>query len=138
MKKSLIIVLLTALVLCAFTACDGDVNADLSGDGRVVYFKMTSESVSDGWTFADGSTTIKWAVPADCSKWGDLVDKGTIDVKNSGTTTTLTLKSYGDFAWFKNGGTIAEFLEDKAIYTELLETAIVIGATYNFTVDMGT
>lgn len=134
MKKSLIIVLLTALVLCAFTACDGDVNADLSGDGRVVYFKMTSTSVSGGWTFADGSTTIKWAVPADCSKWGDLVDKGTIDVKNSGTTTTLTLESSSVFARFKNGDTIAYFLEDKAIYSEWLETAIVIGATYNFDV----
>jgi len=72
MKKSLIIVLLTALVLCAFTACDGDVNADLSGGKRTITL-VIDDSITD-WKFDDNTTTKTVEIPSDCKTWKDLAD----------------------------------------------------------------
>lgn len=129
MKKSLIIVLLTALVLCAFTACDGDVNADLSGTGekRVI----TLEVDSGDWAFdTSGTKTMELTIPSDCKTWGDLL--GTKITLHLGTIVEVELtltENYINEAWFHYGDYSAN-ITAKTPGSVSCSAEISIGATY--------
>ena len=96
MKKTLIIALLIALVLGVFTACDGEVNADMSGGTKII----TLELYNANWYFTEtGTDTMELEIPSDCRTWADLEAKGSIiSVTQSGKEASeLTLSHYTDY-----------------------------------------
>jgi len=137
MKKSLIIALLIALVIGMFTACDGDVFADLIDEKEETKRTITliiKDFYGHGWTFKDGTETITKEIPADCTTWGDLVEEGfTVDMKKSATTPTWTLLNHGDLVWFsyEPGDLVVSVeLDNKAINSTSVNEEIIIGETY--------
>lgn len=139
MKKTLIIALLAVLVLGAFTACNGDVNADLSG-GRTI----TLDIYNAGWTFDNGSKSLAVTIPAGCTKWGDLEDNCPIKVKfnNEADYTSLNLKKFTynekDMMYFANNDDEIKLnvkISGPKGYTPsdsvLSNDVITLGATYD-------
>ena len=87
MKKTMIIALLAVLVLGAFTACNGEVNAELAGS-RTITLEIVD---SNNWKFDNEKTSLVVAIPEGCETWGDLVGKISITITKENTTKTLPL-----------------------------------------------
>ena len=141
MKKTLIITLLIALVLGVFTACNGDVNADISGDTE-----RTITLILEGnyWKFDNDTDTLVINIPSTCNTWKDLKNAGcTITVQSSTIApTTLTLNSYSltdvEYAGFTNTSFQGRvyFISKAAAYTPI-DSEIEIGGTYGIYVVKG-
>lgn len=85
MKKVSIIILLTALILGAFTACNGDVFSDLMPEPeptpkRTITLKI--RSTWEGLSFDDTEDikTKELEIPEDCETWADYLEE-VIDIK---------------------------------------------------------
>ena len=86
MKKTLIIALLIALVLGVFTACNGEVFAELIGGGaKTITLKLDDEITKKedvggwwwGYVILDGvteKTEIEVQIPEGASTWSDVED----------------------------------------------------------------
>lgn len=131
MKKSLIIVLLTALVLCAFTACDGDVNADLSGNVENKK-TITLTMIYDTYKFENDTFSMVLEFPSSCETWKDLAEKGcSFVIKQGANSWTLTLGEEGGNACFKSSPLYkysfiyedAKSMPPKYAYTDPIENA---------------
>ncbi len=129
MKKTMIIALFAVLVLSVFTACNGDVNADMA-DKKTITLEI--ESNVDTWTFSDGSKTAVKEIPEGCATWGDLVNKGfSINTKKGSDSFEWTLFAENDQAWFLDeAGLRVAVTEDKAMYSILLTTPVNSGEIY--------
>lgn len=133
MKKTMIIALLAVLVLGAFTACNGDVNAELAGK-RTITLEIPSGWV---WSFdGNGTKTKVVEVPADCDTWAKLLDKVTISIiKND--STVLTLQVYDNEVYFVDTSPRFGLIRDasKISYPETTSSTemIVLGGTYVLT-----
>lgn len=155
MKKTMIIALLAVLVLGVFTACNGDVNAELMGK-RVIKLVMSDEAIGNGFTFEDGGDSLELEIPSDCKTWKDLADAQlSIDViKNNSDSIKLFVKDGEDipyspgpedgkahFAEYHNGHWYDCFglkpVTSKATYYYKsyvgITDAILIGGTYELT-----
>lgn len=135
MKKTMIIALLAVLVLGAFTACNGDVNAELAGKRTI-----TLEILGGVWSFDNGTKTKVVEVPADCDTWAKLLDKVT-DISIKYDSTVYTLQVYGngkiyfgnETPWF---GLIRDASKGDpypAVETTSSTEKIVLGGTYVLT-----
>ncbi len=85
MKKALALILLAALVLCAFTSCDEEVALN------TITLEI-EDGYKGGWTFADGNKTAVKEIPAGCTTFGDLVGKFSVKVKKGSSEYTWTLE----------------------------------------------
>ena len=142
----MIIALLAVLVLGAFTACNGDVNAELAGGKRVI----TLEILSGGSLSFDGNGTKTKVVevPADCDTWAKLLAKVT-DIRiiwSGDEDKTYTLKVFTNETPATHHGKIYFFDEYYPVFGLVLETKslpnpdtteasqkIVLGGTYVLT-----
>ena len=80
MKKSLIFVLLIALIFGVFTACDGDVFADLiDNDEPAPEVRAITLEIPSNWfyvTFDSSDTSVKTKVvevPTGCDTWAEFL-----------------------------------------------------------------
>lgn len=139
MKKVSIIILLTALILGAFTACNGDVFSDLMPEPeptpkRTITLEIPEDEYWANVSF-DSSSAVKTKVleiPEDCEKWADYLTKVTdVKVYNNGTPLTLN-KEYYDGVYF-GVHVYGILLDDTKVAppdTVLVDNEIVIGGTY--------
>lgn len=132
MKKTLIIALLAVLVLGVFTACNGDVNADLSG-GKTITFELKE---SGSYVFDNDTKKMEFEIPSGCTKWGDLDEKCQIKVKTSSndSTITLTLKEANSMMYFYEGTTQKLYITApvKGFPSSISsDAAILFGETYS-------
>jgi len=101
MKKTLIIALLAVLVLGVFTACNGDVNAELAGveNKKTITLGMMYST----YKFEDDTYTKVLEIPSGCNTWKDLAEKGcSIEIKKDASRWTLTLGEKEGNACFKS------------------------------------
>lgn len=134
MKKTMIIALLAVLVLGAFTACNGDVNAELAGS-RTITLEIVD---SNNWKFDNEKTSLVVAIPEGCETWGDLVGKISITITKENTTQTLPLLLDGSKVRFLvgDGSSHCDYYgyvnsEAKISYQEVQNnTSIASGKTY--------
>lgn len=141
MKRSMIIALFAVLVLSVFTACNGDVNADMV-DKKTITLHIKDDNSVIQTTFEDGKKTLTVTIPDDCETWGSLVGKCSITIKwtHSQThgTEILSLISSGDnpddSVYFRNEGWVEAHIDslEKSAYRDVTNnTAIVVGETYD-------
>lgn len=134
MKKTMIIALLAVLVLGAFTACNGDVNAELSGS-RTITLEIVASN-QDTWKFNNGSNSLVVAIPEGCETWGDLVEKISITITDGTVTKTLLLildDSYVLFFVHDGANSYAGIVNSEAkvqIPSVKNNTSIALGKTY--------
>lgn len=144
MKKTMIIALLAVLVLGAFTACNGDVNAELSGS-RTITLEIVASN-QDTWKFNNGSNSLVVAIPEGCETWGDLVGKISITITNGDDTKTLPLILEGPNVRFLKIDNTTFYIgyvnpEAKTAYQEVQNnTPIALGKSYDLylVIDSGT
>lgn len=138
MKKTMIIALLIVLVISVFTACNGDVNADMA-DKKTITLEIPSGWV---WVFGDNETKTKEVeIPSGCETWQQFLEtEPSISIKHGDIV--LTLKVYGNgkiyfgdedgYPWFG-----LDFDESKSSYPDAKTTTatekIVVGGTYVLT-----
>lgn len=132
MKKTMIFALLAVLVLGAFTACNGDVNAELFGSRTI-----TLEIVESGdWEFNNGTKSLVVAIPEGCETWGDLVGKISITITKEAVTKTLPLISKDTNVYFfvNDSGNYYGIVKPNAKWslpeTVQRNTSIALGKTY--------
>ena len=127
-KRISIIILLAALVLGAFTACNPEPK-------NAIYLELISDC-KPYWRILDGSievTQIAISIPDGATTWQDLVDGvlKTITAKNSTVGTFVFSISEGDVVEYEKDGWLAEILVDENIYSDLLKSEkIEVGKTY--------
>jgi len=96
MKKSIIFILLTVLVLGAFTACDGDVFEDLIG-GNTITLEIPEEWY---WMSFDSNNhdvkTKDVTIPSGCKTWADLLESVGIKFYDYNKSDEYTLRVYTD------------------------------------------
>ena len=87
MKKVSIIILLTALILGAFTACNGDVFSDLMPKPEPTSKGTITLEIPEGTGWSDVSfdntedvRTKELEIPKDCETWAEYLEKVT-DIK---------------------------------------------------------
>jgi hypothetical protein len=141
MKKTLIITLLVALVLGIFTACNGDIFADLieekKEEKRVITLKIVDDET---YSFEDGKSTKEIEIPSDCTTWGDFQKKGySITIKTSNNTYTLNLITdyYGYYVYFQKNDVGGFFLREgvkSGLPTVETDEEIAIGETYKLSI----
>jgi hypothetical protein len=143
MKKTMIIALLVTLVLGVFTACNGDVNADIE-EKNTVTFSIYNHG-SDDWVFDNGTETMELNIPSGCVKWSDLIGKASISVKNSTSCIqpkTLDLKEYEGYACFildeDDYIEAGIYFNSKKLGDDvLIDSEIVIDGTYTLSISEG-
>ena len=135
MKKTMIIALLAVLVLGAFTACNGDVNAELAGS-RTITLEIV-DIYEDDWKFNNGTKTLVVTIPEGCETWGDLVGKISITIMDGNTTKTLPLISAGtapddDVRFYVDDyyGSVKPNAKWSPTMTVKRNTSIALGKTY--------
>lgn len=127
-KRISIIILLAALVLGAFTACNPEPK-------KAIYLELISDC-KPNWRILDGSievTQIAISVPDGATTWQDLVDGvlKTITAKHSTEGTFVFGISEGDVVEYEQNGWLAEVLVDENIYSDLPKSEkIEVGKTY--------
>ena len=140
MKKTMIIALLAVLVLGAFTACNGDVNAELFGSRTI-----TLEIVDSGdWEFGNGTKSLVVTIPEGCETWGDLVGKISITITLGDATKTLPLTSndlgvsffvsVGGYYYFGFVNPNAKWAPPETVQNN---TSIALGKTYELRIING-
>ena len=139
MKKVSIIILLTALILGAFTACNGDVFSDLMPKPEPEPKRIITLEIPEGEGWAnvsfDSSSAVKTKeleIPEDCDTWKKYLEKVTdIKVYDNGTPLTLN-KEYFDEVFFGHY-VYGILLDDTKVAppdTVSVDSEIVIGGTY--------
>ena len=137
MKKTLIIALLVALVLGVFTACNGDVFADLVEKEDVKKVITLKISNSNEYSFVDGKATKEIEIPSGCEKWGQFAAEGfSVEVEDTEDHSyDLELKSQDGFVYFASGYVYSSInLEAKGSSTVKTDDAISAGGTYLLTI----
>ena len=132
MKKTMIIALLAVLVLGVFTACNGDVNAELAGGKRVITFEIDTDQ-RNKYSFGNDTYTKVINVPSDCKTLGDLVDRCSFNVELVGTAYYIdfTLKAYEtDKVRFEDDSYYFASFHSKELNYPSANEIIIIGGTY--------
>lgn len=154
MKKVSIIILLTALILGAFTACNGDVFSDLmpKDDPEPTPKRTITLEIPSTWTnysFDESDTSVKTKeleIPENCKTWADYLEEVTdtkvYDTYHSKYFTLMKKDGKVFFCWYYESEDIyqAAFgleLDDSKVgpppETVNASADIVIGGTYTLT-----
>ena len=149
MKKVSIIILLTVLLLSAFTACNGDVFSELMPEPepepkRVITLEIPSTLEYVSFDNTEDVKTKELEIPKDCETWADYLTKVTdVKVYSIYGTETYTLmvkdeKVYFCFKYTNSDYLVAFGLELNDSKGDPLPSVnasadIVIGGTYTLT-----
>ena len=149
MKKVSIIILLTALILGAFTACNGDVFSELMPESKRTITLEIPDEYLPNVSFGESDTGVKtkeFEIPKDCDTWEKYLEEVTdIIVYNNDFDRTYTLmvkdgKVY--FCWWKEsehmyrpayGLELDDSKGDSLPNTVDASATIEIGGTYTLT-----
>lgn len=137
MKKTLIIALLAVLVLGAFTACNGDVNAELAGSGEK---RVITLQLANGYKFNNNTDTLVMDIPSGCDTWTSLKTAGCqITVKIGEEEISMNLDSYimdsTEYAGFTKGPYLGKIYLKGSEY-QTIDGKIEIGGLYGITLFM--
>lgn len=140
MKKTMIIALLAVLVLGAFTACNGDVNAELAGSGEK---RVITLQLDNGYKFNNDTDTLVMDIPSGCGTWTSLKTAGCqITMKIGEEEIPMNLDSYTidsiEYAGFKKGAYLGRiYLKSKGADYQTIDGKIEIGGIYGIYIVVG-
>ena len=143
MKKVSIIILLTALILGAFTACNGDVFSDLMPEPepepkRVITLEIPDEDAYWADFSFDDTEDVKTKeleIPEDCKTWEEYLEKVTdIAVYEDGSPLVLNT-NFDDKVYFgvHKYGLLLDGSKYSVPDTVDADSEIEIGGTYTLT-----
>ncbi len=139
MKKVSIIILLTALILGAFTACNGDVFSELMPKPkRVITLEIPSIWEDVSFDNTEDVKTKELEIPEDCETWADYLTKVTgIKVYYVDPLEEYTLRVVDNKVYFGDIHGYGLKLDDSKVVPELetveASATIEIGGTYTLT-----
>ena len=141
MKKVSIIILLTALILGVFTACNGDVFSDLMPEPEPTPKRIITLEIPSTWSnvsFEDTEDvrTKELEIPEDCDTWAEYLEEFTeIAVYTNGSPRVLNT-NYDDKVYFgvcKYGLLLNNSKAVEPPETVAASAEIEIGGTYSLT-----